>query len=509
MYTELSFLFETNRNIMSSTNGNGFSNNNTLWGENPNEEKNYTVYKDISIFEGKNGDIKNYIKQKIYDTDVDDMNPYVSLIKDTKYNNMSKKLKASHFTYLRDLGVYPINRLIVLRRYPEGVAVYDDLEKIGAEPISTVIGWLREDAEIFNISFNENWGTSNKYLHEIINDILNNEFKMGGMENIVPMPGFTQGLLFGFFEKLGLSEKGSMYDIPFGDPNLLREAATRDYQQQGLLSNMNISFETTYEQKFIGNYDPATAMLDILRNLTAMGTSNTRYLFKMEKGGILEDLLNATQGKGNNIALWSDVITKIITKFTEAVSETVAAIALNMTSQEKSKYDEEQAKKNAEQAKKNAEESKKTKVNKSDESKEVKETTKKSEAEEANDAANAFNNKLTSLLESEGVMGAMLKNVLASTFAKHRWPIRGSIGAMTGIPTAPWHITVGNPYSPIISAGNMIVDKIEVSSKGEMGFNDLPLQITAKISIKFGRNLGKQEIDSLFNNGYRRIYSKK
>lgn len=494
MYTELSFLFETNRNIMSSTNGNGFSNNNTLWGENPNEEKNYTVYKDKSIFEGKNGDIKNYIKQKIYDTDVDDMNPYVSLIKDTKYNNRSKKLKASHFTYLRDLGVYPINRLIVLRRYPEGVAVYDDLEKIGAEPISTVIGWLREDAEIFNISFNENWGTSNKYLHEIINDILNNEFKMGGMENIVPMPGFTQGLLFGFFEKLGLTDEGSMYDIPFGDPNLLREAATRDYQQQGLLSNMNISFETTYEQKFIGNYDPATAMLDILRNLTAMGTSNTRYLFKMEKDGILKRILDASSGKGNNLDAWFEVIKEVVTKFVEAISETVTALVANLPPSE-----------NKEEPVTNSD----TNGEKKGEEKETKEATKKSEAEEATDAANAFNNKLTSLIDEEGMVGSLLKSILASTFAKHRWSIRGSIGAMTGIPTAPWHITVGNPYSPIISAGNMIVDKIEVSSKGEMGFNDLPLQITAKISIKFGRNLGKQEIDSLFNNGYRRIYSKK
>ena len=102
----------------------------------------------------------------------------------------------------------------------------------------------------------------------------------------------------------------------------------------------------------------------------------------------------------------------------------------------------------------------------------------------------------------------LLRSILAATFAKHRWPIRGSIGAMTGMPTAPWHITIGNPYSPIISAGNMIVEKIELSAKGELGFNDMPMQLNAKINLKFGRNLGKQEIDKMFNNGYRRIYSK-
>jgi hypothetical protein len=46
-----------------------------------------------------------------------------------------------------------------------------------------------------------------------------------------------------------------------------------------------------------------------------------------------------------------------------------------------------------------------------------------------------------------------------------------------------------------------------VSAKGEMGFNDMPMEITAKLSVKFGRNLGKQEIQSIFNNGYNRVYS--
>jgi hypothetical protein len=120
-------------------------------------------------------------------------------------------------------------------------------------------------------------------------------------------------------------------------------------------------------------------------------------------------------------------------------------------------------------------------------------------------AADAQNSLLTGLINNTS---DLLKTVLASTFAKHRWPIRGSIGAMTGQPTTPWHITIGNPWSPIISAGNMIVEKIELSAKGEMGFNDVPLFTTANISLRFGRHLGAQEIERIFNNGYQRIYNK-
>ena len=54
----------------------------------------------------------------------------------------------------------------------------------------------------------------------------------------------------------------------------------------------------------------------------------------------------------------------------------------------------------------------------------------------------------------------------------------------------------------------MVVDKIEVKAKGEMGFNDVPIHLNATITLKFGRNLGRQEILKIFNNGYKRIYTK-
>lgn len=540
MYNEMSFLFSKELKVDTQrTNGIPLSNTNTLRGT-IDANKKYVVYKDKNFFNGQNGAIRNYIKEKIYDNDSTDTNPYIQLLKDPEFQKGSKTLRPSDFSYLRDLGVYPINRLIILRRFAEGVVVTDDLNQIGVNPISVVIGWVKEDLDLFNLSFNEEWDVQNKMLHEIIADILKNEFKVGGADKVIPSPGWTQGLLFGFLKKMGLvAEDSNAYDIPFGDPNLLREAAYRDYTKQGLKSTMNITFETVYEQKLIGEFDPATAMLDTIRNLLRMGTSETRYIFSAESE-ILKKLTEAVNNKGNSVDAWSEVIKKIVTAFIDATTETFSELFgknpedVNKEFQEKidkgETSEETKLRSNENRMKvietnnskgwfdKDREEYKKLKeenktLRETIQQKQDREQTKKSEAETNETvgmagAAAQNNSVLSSMLDETTTTGKFLKSILASTFAKHRWPIRGSIGVMTGQPTTPWHITIGNPWSPIISAGNMIVDKIDLSAKGELGFNDMPIFVNTNISLRFGRNLGSKEIEKIFNNGYQRIYNK-
>jgi hypothetical protein len=40
-----------------------------------------------------------------------------------------------------------------------------------------------------------------------------------------------------------------------------------------------MTLKTSYEQKFIGDVDPGSAMLDIIESLTYMGTRDTRFVF--------------------------------------------------------------------------------------------------------------------------------------------------------------------------------------------------------------------------------------
>lgn len=538
MYNELSFLFDRTLNVDTYLVGDQYTinNNMTIWGEAASDKK-YTVYKDREHFKSQPASIKNYIKENIYDTNNTDENPYISLLKDETFQAGAKRLKPSYFTYLRDLGVYPMNRMIILRRFPDGVVVRDNLDEINAAPIATVVGWVKEDSDIFNISFNEDWETTSKYLHEIISDILKNEFKMDNFaEKIIPSPGWSQGLVFGFFKAMGLVEEGSSaFDIPFGDPNLLREGAYRDFSKQTLKSSMSIEFDTVYEQKYVGDIDPATAMIDIIRNLTDMGTSDMRYVFTRDSD-IIRDLTSAVAGKGNDLDAWADLITTIVEKFIEALRSTIDDIfstnytptAMDASSTDLSKerqikklqkenenlkeedkgllgWKDKEAKKEYQDNEEEINRLKNEVSNENQKNADLQDRSENNEKVAANMAGEQAIKSLEGLLGK--FVGGFLRTVLASTFAKHRWTIRGSIGAMTGQPTAPWHITIGNPYSPIISSGNMVVDDVSVNGKGEMGFNDMPKEITATIKLRFGRNLGKQEIQSIFNNGYKRYYS--
>lgn len=91
-----------------------------------------------------------------------------------------------------------------------------------------------------------------------------------------------------------------------------------------------------------------------------------------------------------------------------------------------------------------------------------------------------------------------LDTLLAGTVNKYRWDIRGSLALMTGLPTTPWHMTIGNPYQPVVSLNNIYVDNVSLTPGTEMGLGDVPTRLKVSISAKISRPLGKQEIDRIF-----------
>ena len=112
--------------------------------------------------------IKDYYKNNVYKGDSSNSSPYVKLIKDFSQKGYEAvKLSAADFAYLKDLGVYPTNRVWVLRRFKEGVIVPNNLldwnnVKDIPKPLSTIVGWIKpEDDKLFSMSFNENWETTN------------------------------------------------------------------------------------------------------------------------------------------------------------------------------------------------------------------------------------------------------------------------------------------------------------------------------------------------------------
>ena len=77
---------------------------------------------------------------------------------------------------------------------------------------------------------------------------------------------------------------------------------------------------------------------------------------------------------------------------------------------------------------------------------------------------------------------------------------------LTGDPTGQWHLTIGNPFDPIMVIGNLCMTNCEVNFDGPLGVQDFPEHMTAVITLKPGRPRDKGEIESMFNAGRGRFY---
>lgn len=413
---------------------------------------------------------RNYYKDNVYKysaTNQSDLNPYLKLIRDFE-NFSSMKFSASDFTYLSDLGVYPTNRMWTLRRFNDFVTVENNLQKMpNVSPISTVVGWINPSEEtFFNFSFNEKWTTMNDRLDQVMMKILQEEFGFKA-ENVISLPGWSQGLLFGFLQAMGLaSDEFDLTHIPQGDPSVLSEAATRannNNPEYGQESTINLTLNTSYEQKFVGDIDPGAAFLDIINNLTKMGTRDTKYIFS-GTSPIIDSLRKANEN-GGTIEDWWNFITDVLSAFLTAIKKIFDSIKGSFKTDLK-------------------------------------------HTETDNPVDEGAKNVVTNLIIGvTNITDGFLQSVLASTVAKWRYALDGSIGLMTGQSTTPWHITLGNPLSPTVSLSNVKITQISVKLKNEMAFNDMPTKLDVEIQLSLGRNLGAQELFNMFNNGYQRSYS--
>ena len=95
---------------------------------------------------------------------------------------------------------------------------------------------------------------------------------------------------------------------------------------------------------------------------------------------------------------------------------------------------------------------------------------------------------------------------IGSIINKYKVKIIGVINSLTGTPSGPWHITIGNPKRPIFSSGDMIAEKVTLTLGNVLAFNDLPSSMTLEVEFMSARNLGGQEIFQKLNCGKERSY---
>lgn len=373
--------------------------------------------------------------------------------------NTSMELRDQDFAYLRNYGVFPNNRLIVARRFQSPVE--DDLTSVDQKPISTLVSWFEGEKSPLKISFGEKWENGQGNLVELLDSMLGNENKMlgGGVKSLdsffrggVPFSGFSEGLQYELLKGLGLTDKG-LENVPSGNPNLIQESKKRglvgDSGGSAMTTRIDINFETTYEQKFIGGNDPTLVYLDIINNILRFGGSESNFYINGKGGDLMRDFLNKFR-KGQWIQAMSvivgsiiDLMSNIVQKLFTAIKEITSAVA--------------------------------------------------SISQEGGDPISSI---VTDAFSAIG----------SSVISKYRVQIGGIISSLTGESSTPWHVTIGNPKSPIFSTGDMYTQNVTIELGEVLAFNDLPSKITVSCTLTNARSMGIQEIFAKFNSGKGRSY---
>jgi hypothetical protein len=379
----------------------------------------------------------------------------------------SMQLTYADFAYLKNLGVYPNNRLMIARRFTSPVS--NDLTQVTSSPMATLISWVPDNQDFISVSFGEVWDDADASFKEILNDVGKDMTKgfMGGNNigsggaagfGILSLPGFMEGLQYEVLQRFKppLTDAG-IGNSPLGNPNIIRKAMKRATVEKeragsGLACSVSVKFVVEYEQKFINGVDPTLVYLDILQNALTFGTSDASFQFSSNFAqgteGFIEKLISGDAVK----------IVQAIGEFVTHLIDAIKAVGQKIINS-------------------------------------IKDAAK---AESATDFLAGF--------KAVGV--AALSSTLGHVISKYKVKLLGVVNSLTGSPSTPWHLTIGNPKKPIFCSGDMLCTDVSVTMGRTLSFNDLPSSIKIEFTLKNARPLGAQEIFNRFNTGKARTYAR-
>jgi hypothetical protein len=379
-------------------------------------------------------------------------------------SSKSAALRPSDFAYLKDIGNYPNNRLIICRRFPGPVG--DDVYRLGVSPISVLIGFRPPGTDFLDITFGEVWEDAEASFESIVNSIGEDLFKVSGLGgqaaklfDAIPLPGWTENLQRYVLEKIGVYSAGSSgRRLPAGDPNLIKEAKKRKTiangeAGSGLTCKCEIKVDVEYEQKFISGLDPTIVYQDIIQNVLRFATSN-----KTDFG--LDPQF------GQKIKSWAKNPSLLIKDVVQAFKDALTSVVDEVQKFIQTVIDEAGAD----------------------------EKPKEENAAETLDIANQLMDFATKAFDK-------VLESLSKVIQKYEQRIKGVVSALSGLPSTPWHVTIGNPLRPIFSAGDMFTGDVSLTLGSTLMFNDLPANIKVSFSLSNARPWGLQEIMAKFNTG--------
>lgn len=430
---------------------------------------------DKSLYGGINKDTLH--NNSVYDTSL------LNIIE--KLSSTEAALRPGDFAYLKDVGVFPNNRLMIARRFlaPHTDNIYGKFKGVSSIPTSILISWKPQDEDFVEISFGEHWQDASADFTNVLNSLgedfgAKGKLKIGDTGNaafnIVSLPGFTETIQRNILTKLGILDKdGVDKPLPSGNPNLIKEAKRRKnvpYTDagSGLKCKVSIKMTCVYEQKFISGIDPTIVFQDLIMNILRFGTSKS-------------DIYGLSKTFQDKVVAWVNNPSLLVKEFTELITSALNAVKEDIKKAIEGVFD---ALAPGDGKEKTPAEVEAEKTAAADKAKGLKEK-----------ALKEFNELLTA-------GGTAIKK----TIQKYRLEIEGIARALSGMPSTPWHITIGNPLRPVFCAGDMYMDS-EVSLKlgPTLAFNDLPSSITADFTLTNARSWGLQEIAAKFNAGSLRV----
>ena len=435
----------------------------------------------------KDGKGDNYTQKALHNNDVYDTS-ILNLIE--KLSSTKAALRPADFAYLKELGVFPNNRLMIARRFatPIDDNIMTNKKSTDIGSLSTLITWVSNDENFIEISFGEEWGEAKADFTGLLNSLGEDFGKkkdsglgsiIGGALGSIPLPGFSEIFQREFLTNIGiLDDAGNEPMIPSGNPNLIKQAKVRktiDYGQadSGLMAKVSFTFETEYELKFISGIDPSIVWMDLIGMILRFGTSESSNYGLSKK--------HASKIKGwianpNELLSGENGIIKSIQKTIKGAKEkmTVKIMEIFMQSE-----------------------------------KDAAALTNEPEKEHTVGAkTEAYLDRQKSFDEQTKALGDLFTNlgddVLKGTIQKYRTELIGIVNSLTGAPSTPWHITIGNPLRPLFCSGDMLTKDVKITMGPQLAFNDLPSSIKVSFVLENARNLGMQEISAKFNSGYLR-----
>ena len=400
-----------------------------------------------------------------------------------RLSSTTAALRPGDFAYLKDVGVYPNNRLMIARRFlsPHNDNIYGKSKGVSSVPTAILISWKIQDEDFIEISFGEEWVPANADFTNVMNS-LGEDFGMKGKLglgaigekafNVTNLPGFGETLQRKILTQMGiLDNDGDEKSLPTGNPNLIKEAKRRKnvpYTDagSGLKCSVSIKMSCEWEQKFISGIDPTIIFQDLLATILRFGTSRSDFY------GLSKKFEQQVEKWVNNPETLANDFINFITTALNAMRDDVKAAISGFLGQDKEKVP-------------------------------TKEPTPQEAAKAKNDSINkaitAAQNKFDELVNGIGV-------ALKKTIQKYRLEIEGIARALSGMPSTPWHITIGNPLRPTFCAGDMyMADNMTLKLGPHLAFNDLPSSITADFVLTNARPWGLQEILAKFNAGSLRV----